>query len=108
MFAADILITDYSSCFFDYLLLDKPIVHYIYDYSFFRNEDRGLYYDAEDVCAGECPKDIESLIHNIEEYLNDSSKDSNLRKERLNKYVSHNQENNCNYLYNTLINKIYG
>ena len=29
--ATDLLITDYSSCFFDYLILDRPIIHFIYD-----------------------------------------------------------------------------
>lgn len=30
--AADLLISDYSSIFFDYLVLDRPIIHYLYDY----------------------------------------------------------------------------
>ena len=43
--SADILITDYSSCFFDFLLRDKPIIHFIYDIEQYRDNDRGLYYD---------------------------------------------------------------
>lgn len=31
MYLADVLITDYSSCFYDYVLLERPIVFYIYD-----------------------------------------------------------------------------
>ena len=31
MYVADVLITDYSSCFYDYVLLDRPIIFYIYD-----------------------------------------------------------------------------
>ncbi|WP_080843997.1 CDP-glycerol glycerophosphotransferase family protein [Cytobacillus gottheilii] len=39
--AADTLITDYSSVFFDYLLLDKPIIFYTPDYEEYIS-DRGL------------------------------------------------------------------
>ncbi len=42
--AADILVSDYSSAFFDYGLLKKPMVCYAYDYDeFYKNY--GLYFD---------------------------------------------------------------
>lgn len=31
MYVSDVLITDYSSCFYDYLLLERPILFYIFD-----------------------------------------------------------------------------
>lgn len=37
----DLLITDYSSIFFDYMVTDRPIVHYLYDYDEYESE-RGL------------------------------------------------------------------
>ena len=54
--AADMLITDYSSCFFDYLITNRPIIHYLYDYDYYVKEDRGVYYDVMDVVAGDTPK----------------------------------------------------
>lgn len=42
--AADILISDYSSAFFDYGLLKKPMICYAYDYDYFF-ENYGLYFD---------------------------------------------------------------
>ena len=47
--AADLLVTDYSGAFFDYLILDRPIVHFLYDYEYYKSNDRGLYYEKEDV-----------------------------------------------------------
>ena len=49
MAASDILVTDYSSCFFDFLILDRPIIHFLYDYDYYKEKDRGLYYEKEGV-----------------------------------------------------------
>lgn len=45
--AADILISDYSSCFFDYLVLNRPIIHFIYDYESYKRKDRGIYTEKQ-------------------------------------------------------------
>lgn len=46
---SDILITDYSSVFFDYTNLKKPIVFYMYDLEEYANELRGFYIDLEEL-----------------------------------------------------------
>lgn len=46
------LITDYSSIFFDYLLLDRPVVFYPYDLDAYRTRSRGLYDDYDAVTPG--------------------------------------------------------
>lgn len=51
LFEADILITDYSSCFFDYLLLDRPLLFYCYDWSDYET-NRGVYFKYEEITAG--------------------------------------------------------
>lgn len=43
---ADVLITDYSSIFFEYLLLDRPIVFFAPDYEDYAR-DRGFYLDFD-------------------------------------------------------------
>lgn len=62
----DMLITDYSSCFIDYVLLDRPIIHFAYDYQQYVNEDQGLYYDLYDIAGGDIIKDIGNLITGID------------------------------------------
>jgi CDP-glycerol glycerophosphotransferase (TagB/SpsB family) len=57
----DLLITDYSSIFFDYLLLEKPIIFYSYDLDHYRGS-RGLYFDYESVTPGLKVRTIEELI----------------------------------------------
>ncbi|MGY3765904.1 CDP-glycerol glycerophosphotransferase family protein [Vagococcus vulneris] len=44
---SDLLITDYSSCMFDYSLTDKPIIYYVPDKDMYQNELRGFYLDFE-------------------------------------------------------------
>jgi CDP-glycerol glycerophosphotransferase len=48
----DLLITDYSSIFFDFLYLNKPIIFFPYDYDKYIREDRQLKYDYDWVTPG--------------------------------------------------------
>lgn len=59
----DILITDYSSIFFDYLVTGKPILFYMWDYEDY-NQNRGMYIDTGHL-PGPVATDLESLIYNI-------------------------------------------
>ena len=47
--ASDVLITDYSSVYFDYALLDRPIVFFMYDLERYSSALRGFYLPVEDV-----------------------------------------------------------
>ena len=49
---ADILITDYSSCYIDYLLLDRPILFYCYDLEDYLANDREMYFDYKSSVPG--------------------------------------------------------
>ena len=48
----DILITDYSSIYFDYLLWKKPIIFFPYDLEYYRDQDRGLIFNYEEFTPG--------------------------------------------------------
>lgn len=52
MLLSDILITDYSSVFFDYLNTDKPILYYTYDLEEYRDNLRGFYLNFEQEAPG--------------------------------------------------------
>ncbi len=49
---ADILVTDYSSIYFDYLLTDKPIIFFPYDLEDYLSDSRELYFDYIDFTPG--------------------------------------------------------
>jgi len=48
----DILITDYSSVYCDFLLLNKPILLFTYDFEEFMKKGRGFYYDFKQIAPG--------------------------------------------------------
>ncbi len=47
--AADILITDYSSVFFDYAVLKRPMIFYMYDLEDYQEEIRGFYISLDEL-----------------------------------------------------------
>lgn len=50
--ASDVLVTDYSSVFFDYSILRRPIIFYAYDLVNYRDNLRGFYLDYETALPG--------------------------------------------------------
>lgn len=60
----DLLITDYSSIFYDYLVTDKPIIHYLYDLEEYKRT-RGLYFGVD-----ELPGDVAYTIDEVVKFIN--------------------------------------
>lgn len=67
--AADILITDYSSCYVDYLFLNRPLLFYDYDYEDYLKQDRQLYFDYETTTPGPKCRNYDELKKQLEEVL---------------------------------------
>ena len=59
---SDALITDYSSVFFDYALLNRPIYFFMYDREHYENEARGFYLNIERDLPGEIVSEIDGLV----------------------------------------------
>ncbi len=51
MIASDMLISDYSSIFFDYSIMEKPMIHFTYDYAEYEKK-RGMYFDIREFLDG--------------------------------------------------------
>lgn len=58
---SDVLITDYSSIYFDYLLTGKPILFFDYDLEEYLSKSREMYFDYEEFTPGYKAKDMETL-----------------------------------------------
>nr|WP_255639697.1 CDP-glycerol:glycerophosphate glycerophosphotransferase [Aquibacillus saliphilus] len=67
---SDILITDYSSVFFDYANLKRPILFFTYDLELYQDTLRGFYFDIEKEAPGPLLKTTNQVIdsiHNVDE-----------------------------------------
>ncbi|TSB48375.1 CDP-glycerol:glycerophosphate glycerophosphotransferase [Alkalicoccobacillus porphyridii] len=64
---SDLLVTDYSSVFFDYAILNKPILFYTYDLDKYQHELRGFYFDLRKEAPGPLLKTTEEIIHSIKD-----------------------------------------
>ena len=70
--AADILVSDYSSVFFDYSITGKTMLHFCYDYEIYSSK-RGMYFDVRDYLSGGTTE--EELIKCIKELTPEVEKD---------------------------------
>ncbi len=64
----DILITDYSSCYTDYLLLDRPVVFYCYDLEKYLKTSNEMYYEYDEVTPGPHVREFEELLQTLTDF----------------------------------------
>jgi CDP-glycerol glycerophosphotransferase len=63
--AADILVTDYSSVFFDFAITGRPIIFFAYDLENYRDQLRGFYLDFEAIAPGPIVRTSDGVIEAI-------------------------------------------
>ena len=66
---SDLLITDYSSVFFDYANLKRPVIFYTYDIEIYRDKLRGFYFDLEKEGPAPVVKDEKGLMQLLDEFI---------------------------------------
>jgi len=102
---SDILITDYSTVFIDYLLLNRPIIFTPFDLEHFKKV-RGFYYEYETITPGPKVVTFDDLTKAILEYLKNPNKDSDLRlsvQKIFHKYID---DRSCERVMNELLKRI--
>lgn len=60
--ACDRLITDYSSVYYDFVLMNRPVIHFIYDYDHFMKLDMGFLFDIKDYGGGPFAETEDELL----------------------------------------------
>ena len=97
----DVLITDYSSVFFDYLLLDRPIVFASFDIQQYTKEDRELFYDYDQVTPGPKAKDWPDVLRLLKEAIQNDTW-SATRREVCLRFNKFNDSNNSERVYQAI------
>jgi len=84
----DVLITDYSGVYFDYLLLNRPVIFLAFDLEAYTNQ-RGFYDDYDFYISGPIAKNWQEIIEHVGDALVDPGKFEEIRREKnkiFNKY----------------------
>ena len=85
---SDLLISDYSSVTFDFLLTMRPVILFPYDLEVYE-KGRGLHYDLREIAPGPIVYDVKSLIENVKNFEEIDVEYKNIREkinDRFNKY----------------------
>lgn len=65
LMGTDLLVTDYSSTYIDYLLLDRPVIFYDFDYDSYIEKDREMYFPYEKVTPGIKAETFDELMEGM-------------------------------------------
>lgn len=92
----DLLITDYSSVYFDYLLTKKPIIFFPYDYQYYKDQDRGFTVPYNKYTPGikvyteeKLFEIIDFIYEHLEEYNAEYKKQYDWVLNKIHKYTDH-------------------
>lgn len=99
--SSSILVTDYSTVFFDFSYLKKPVIYYQYGDEY--HYDKG-YFDFETMGFGDIIEDEEVLINKIIEYINNGCIMEDKYKERVDTFFKYTDRNNCKRCYEWILN----
>lgn len=102
-----LLITDYSSIFFDFAYMEKPIIYYQFDYKEFRKGHyKEGYFSYKKDGFGPVVYKNDDVIKEIELNINNKFEIDNNLKKKINEYFPNRDKNNCKRIYNEIIKKI--
>ncbi|MCC2248683.1 MAG: CDP-glycerol glycerophosphotransferase family protein [Bacillota bacterium] len=104
----DILLTDYSSCYTDYLLLDRPVLFFSYDLNQYLQKSNQMYFNYFDVTPGPKSQTFEELLIELEKAVYEPELYSEERKRVLNIFYSKDNQvpvlhKQVNYIYSNIL-----
>jgi len=100
----DLLITDYSSIYIDYLLTEKPIIFLPYDKETYL-KDRGMNFEYDEVTPGPKPESFTEFIDEIKKFTNGNDRYFNDRV-KMNQFFNEIQEKACPVICRKLDEKL--
>lgn len=79
----DLLITDYSSIFFDFLPFNRPIVFYPYDFEEYQKSARCFYFNYEEFVPGSIVYGFDQMLKEVSSILQTGADEYKEKREKL-------------------------
>lgn len=98
---SNLLITDYSSVFFDFAYMKKPVIYYQFDQGEYHY--KAGYFDYDSMGFGKIVKGESDIINSIIEYIKNDCKIEEKYKKRIEKFYKYNDANNSKRIYENII-----
>lgn len=98
-----VLVTDYSSIFFDFAYLKKPLIYYQYANDYHYDSENG-YFQYETMGFGPVIKDEDELVDKLIEYMNNDCIMEDKYKKRVDEIFKYNDHNNSKRCYDWIYN----
>ena len=99
---SSLLITDYSSVFFDFAYIKKPIIYYQVNEELYHYE-KG-YFDYKTMGFGEVIENEIDLVNHIEKLLQNDCKNDEKYLERIENFFKYTDKNNCKRVHDWIKN----
>ena len=91
-----LLITDYSSVFFDFAYLKKPVIYYQPNDDYHHEKS---YFKYETMGFGDVINNHEDIITKLEEYINNGCEMESVYKDNVENFFKYIDKNNCQRVY---------
>jgi len=98
---ADLLITDYSGAYFDFLLTEKPLIFAAFDLEDYQSSSREMYFNYETSVAGPIAKNWKELLQSLQTIWNNDNFVT-LVKEKNTIFNKYHDANNSKRVYELL------
>ncbi len=100
---SDVLITDFSSVFFDYGYMEKPMIFYQFDEEEFRRQHyREGYFSYKTDAFGKVVYDESALLDELERILENNVRIDGEYLDRINSFFTLRDKNNCERNFNAI------
>ena len=105
MSICNLLITDYSSIYIDFLLTGKPVLFFCYDYEKYVGKDRGMKFDYEYIACGPKTRNQEEMESEILKLLKNNGYFKKERKEILDISFDFQDGKSSERIYNIILKR---
>ena len=96
------MITDYSSVHFDFLLTKKPIIFAPFDKEKYLMDDREFYFDYDEVAPGPQAGNWTEILENIEKFIQNPKLYEGERLRVLKRFNKYTDSNNCKRVFSSI------